>query len=66
MSVSVNSYDSFCIGKTMTFDLCFLPASVFQKRDGSWVKNLIATATWLDTDENHNKLRYSYKLEDYT
>ena len=32
-------------------------------RDGSWVKNPTTTATWPDTDENDNRLRYSYKLK---
>ena len=36
--------------------------TVFQTRDGSRVKNLTATATWPDMDENDNKLRYSYKV----
>ena len=39
--------------------------TVFQIRDGSRVKNLTATATWPDMDENDNKLRYSYKLYSY-
>ena len=40
--------------------------AVFQIRDGYRVKNTMATATWPDTDENDNKLRYSYKLKYYT
>ena len=35
-------------------------------RDGSRVKNPMATATWPDTDKNDNQLRYSYKLKYYT
>ena len=40
--------------------------SVFQIRDGSRGKNPTATATWPDTDENDNKLRYFHKLKYYT
>jgi len=41
----------------------YVRTSVFLIRDGSWVKNPTATA---DTDENDNRLRYSYKLKYYT
>jgi len=39
--------------------------TVFQIRDGSQVKNPTATATWPDTDEKENRLKYSYKLKYY-
>ena len=36
---------------------------MFQIRDGSRVKNPTATATWPDTEEKENRLKYSYKLK---
>ena len=39
---------------------------VFQIRGGSRVKNLTATTTWPDTDENDNRLKYSYISKYYT
>ena len=39
---------------------------MFQIREGSWVKNPTATATWPDMDENDNKIKYSYELKYYT
>jgi len=39
--------------------------AVFQIRDRSQVKNSMVTATWPDTDEKENRLKYSYKLKYY-
>ena len=45
---------------------CTIHVPVFHIRDGSRVKNPTATTTWPNTDENDNRLRYSYKLKYYT